>query len=507
MSCLFIQEKASSEMYFWSFFLIGALILGLRGDNVIKTLVQVPTDQWDLMHDVAEKSTTTLVRLIVVTRNNEKEVERLKKEFEQITDPTHHSYGNYVSYDEIHEMILPETEKNGKAIEQWAKKYPVRVAPTANKEFIVIEATADEIERMFQTKLHTYRHKMTGQRTLRATEYQLAEIIHHRIAYIEGLTRFPAISNRNEKKTFVPISTEKAKSNAPIIFRISSGFSKFLIYIQLICADGKQASNSLCSNDFKGFVIELRQDKNKKLVTREVPIADTNCQVCRKATAINAEYCTVFNLDNDSVLCRFFLNNETDIGNYEAYQITIRSIFKTKYSDKAAYPSPTEKVTTVTPNVLLSLYNVDDNKNEIRNVNSRQAIAGFQEYLNLNSFKSFARTYGKKFSLTLGKIYGRDYRNKTYDEGETSLDLQYMSAMGSRIPTDYISSPSNFDGFLIDFFVQLAILEHNKNNIVPLVYSISYAADEGEQGQTYVDICDTQFMKLGLTGKSILVSS
>ncbi|CAF3902972.1 unnamed protein product [Rotaria sp. Silwood2] len=79
--------------------------------------------------------------------------------------------------------------------------------------------------------------------------------------------------------------------------------------------------------------------------------------------------------------------------------------------------------------------------------------------------------------------------------------------MGSGIPTDYISSLSNYDGFLIDFFVQLALLEKDKSNVVPLLYSISYGADEVEVGSIFISICDNHFMIMNLTGKTVFITS
>ncbi|CAF1388931.1 unnamed protein product, partial [Didymodactylos carnosus] len=166
-----------------------------------------------------------------------------------------------------------------------------------------------------------------------------------------------------------------------------------------------------------------------------------------------------------------------------------------------------EEVCVGTPSLLSSLYNVSTSTlKEKRHAKSRQAVVGFSQYYDVKSIKAFAQSFGKNFNLNIGKVYGTGYENKSYDGGETSLDMEYMAAMGAGIVTDYISGDTNSTGYT-QFFATLATLESNKRNVVPLVYSISYADSERTYEPNAVRMIDIHFMKMGVSGKTVFASS
>ncbi|CAF1285942.1 unnamed protein product [Didymodactylos carnosus] len=475
----------------------------------ITTVVQVPTNDWTLVKHAQQRDRhITPVKLTLIIKNEPRQVERLKVKFNKVSNPSHSDYGNYMSYDDLHKQYLKQTTKHGRYVARWLKQqHPqLRIKPTPHKEFIIIKSSISTIERVFQTKLNIYKHNLTGERIIRATHFKLPSNIHHRISYIEGLSQFPPTSriiNSNQMSTV---------SSAPILFHIRSAFSMFTIYVQLVCFNGDKASNSLCNDNFKGFEIMLRPMKQSGVspIKYSLSQADSSCMICKYGIPSITNICNVLRLSNDSVLCVFDLTDDS-IPNFTPYMISIRSKFfdmnsKIVYSQEVPYLSPVEKVVAMTPDILASLYNISGT-NKPTSTLMRQAVVGFRQYLNKQSFYNFAKAYGNNFNLQPGKIYGDNYQNKSYDELETSLDLQYLASMGSGIPTDYISASQNFDGFLIDFFVQLAFLEQKKYIVMPLVYSISYGDSENEIGRSLVQICDFQFMKMGLTGKSVFVAA
>ncbi|CAF1376547.1 unnamed protein product [Didymodactylos carnosus] len=474
------------------------------------TVISVPNNNnWLLVttndNNVKHDRKLTLINLIFVIKNDEQQEKLLKQKFDNVSDPSCDDYANYLNYNEIHEQYLPATTAYGRHVEQWLRSGKLQVKSTRNKEFLIVKSTVDVIERIFQTKLYDYEHKITGQRTLRPVQYQLPTYIHHRVSHIVGFDKYPYVKYKSHNSQ---ITEKKSNSSAPILYRIGSGFSLFTFIMQLVCYDDQYATNSLCNNRFNGFNIILQSSTTKQLIQYNVSVIDSNCMICKNATPVIALYCGGFGLADNDVLCRFNLKEPKTIPNYKAYTIRVRTIFKSpnSYSQTAQYPSAVEKVTMITPDVLVSLYNVDNNVNNT-DKRSRQAIVGFQEYYDKKAFKSFSNTYGKNVSLVLGNVYGDHYKDKTADETETSLDLQYMASMGSHIPTDYISSTSIFnaaDEDFIGFFVQLAFIEQSKQ---PLVYSISYGEPDTDLGLVYTTLLNIHFMKMAITGKTVFVSS
>lgn len=477
---------------------IPAVICDIQNFTVF---VKIPIGQWRRIESKAAVSDHRLKKLILVAQHDSDESRKLQEMADSVSDPASVSYGHFMDHHTVYQTLLSKTTTNGDTLERWAKSKGLQVTRTTkNKQFLMVDASIDTIDQVFQTKLHLYEHVKTGKRVWRSASYQIPMEIHKSIAYIEGLSQFPIF---RENKTPAKVSA-KSSSNAPIILHMSTDFNHFKFYIQLICHNGAVASNSLCLNQFRGFQIKI----SNRSKTFTVPVSGANCEACAGASLTVQYYCSLIGLRQDLVMCVFDLNQNDEVPLYELHNISVRTRFaRNKYSKYATNPVALQKLIDITPSVLRSLYNVIDSPTEARDNRSRQAIAGFDQYLNMKSFDFFANTYGTKFKLLFGKVYGGNFNDSNNDEGETSLDIQYMASMGSRIPVDYISSPGEYDDFLIDFFVQLAFLQEDETNVVPLVYSFSYVGDEIFLGDVYISVCEHQFMIMSLTGKTVFTAS
>jgi tripeptidyl-peptidase-1 len=108
---------------------------------------------------------------------------------------------------------------------------------------------------------------------------------------------------------------------------------------------------------------------------------------------------------------------------------------------------------------------------------------------------------------TLGKFIGNNL--------ESTLDIQYITGIGVGVPTLFWT----LDDWIYEFSVQLSAMSSP-----PLVVSVSWDSDErdicdsttnptyncqglGINNQTYIDRINTEFMKVGLRGVTLIVSS
>ncbi|CAF1549791.1 unnamed protein product, partial [Didymodactylos carnosus] len=466
-------------------------------------VVNVPVEHWKLLADSKPRPTQS-VQLIFVMKSHDSQVADLERKFEQVSDPTHADYGKFLSYDEIHQQLLNETTKSGAIVEKWLQQHDgLNIRSTAHKEFLIVQLPLRIlrlIEQLFQTNLNTYQHRLSGQLTFKARQFQLSSIISDHIDHIEGLSGFPIVLTRS---TAIHQLADENQSNAPGIVSFKKSGKKIEFYIQLKCSNGEYASGSICS-EFRGYQITLEglSSTEKQLVSSK----NASCQVCNQATEISIwDICTKNIMDLSRVVCHFVLAYDSD--KYQQSKVSVQTQFvkngKTSYSSSAI--KKFEQVSNVSPALLASFYNVNMSTiKEKRHIKSRQAVVGFSEYYNLKSFKAFTQSFGKDFNLKIGKVYGVDYKNASYDEMETSLDMEYMAAMGAGIVTDYIQTPNV--GFA-PFFAELATLESNKSNVVPLVYSISYGGNARLFERKVIRMYDVQFMKMGVSGKTIFVSS
>jgi subtilase family serine protease len=83
---------------------------------------------------------------------------------------------------------------------------------------------------------------------------------------------------------------------------------------------------------------------------------------------------------------------------------------------------------------------------------------------------------------------------------EANLDIQYLMAMSQNSPTTYYYWSGQ--DFLLQWITKVAAMKNP-----PLVFSISYGADEQQLSQDYADGFNSQAIKLGLMGVTIVASS
>lgn len=151
------------------------------------------------------------------------------------------------------------------------------------------------------------------------------------------------------------------------------------------------------------------------------------------------------------------------------------------------------------PYTLRNLYGMDATRDRITNPAVTQGVAAFEGLMSKQGFDQndlddfFAGT-GETPTLVT-KIVG----NNPGRSAEGSLDIQYISTIGSGAATQFWTTSGTFVDQANDIFNTDAASR-------PLVYSVSYGIDE-HQYQKYITRCDTEYMKLGTVGVSVLVAS
>lgn len=155
----------------------------------------------------------------------------------------------------------------------------------------------------------------------------------------------------------------------------------------------------------------------------------------------------------------------------------------------------------VTPQIIEKAYNIDNYTSS--NPNNSQAIASFLgQYFNQDDLSSFQTQYGLP-SNPVAKIVGT---NNPSDPGmEASLDVQYITSTGRNVPTWFISVGKEANGKQEDFMTWLLDIVNNSNS--PLVHSISYGDYESTIDSSYMSRTEQEFMKIGISGRSLLFAS
>ena len=156
----------------------------------------------------------------------------------------------------------------------------------------------------------------------------------------------------------------------------------------------------------------------------------------------------------------------------------------------------------VYPSVLRQRYNVSSKVGS--HPNNSQVVAQFlEQYYHATDLKEFMAMFGGSFThqTEIAKVIGP---NPGRAGIEASLDTQYIMGLGANITTWFWSTGGRHESQ--EPFLEW-MLDISNTSAVPWVHSVSYGDVESSLSVAYMERINTEFMKAGLRGLSILFAS
>ncbi|KAM7375878.1 hypothetical protein PAMP_005644 [Pampus punctatissimus] len=158
----------------------------------------------------------------------------------------------------------------------------------------------------------------------------------------------------------------------------------------------------------------------------------------------------------------------------------------------------------VTPAVLRARYNLSASDVGAAQNNS-QAVAQFlEQYYSPADLAEFMSIYGRGFQhlSQVDRVVGTQGAGKAGIEA--SLDVEYIMSTGANISTWVFTNPGRHE--TQEPFLQWMVLLSNMSDL-PWVHTISYGDDEDSLSAAYMMRINTEFMKAGVRGISLLFAS
>ncbi|XP_027130578.1 tripeptidyl-peptidase 1 [Larimichthys crocea] len=158
----------------------------------------------------------------------------------------------------------------------------------------------------------------------------------------------------------------------------------------------------------------------------------------------------------------------------------------------------------VTPAILRARYNLtatDVGKAH----NNSQAVAQFlEQYFSPADLAEFMTLFGRSFPhrSQVDRVVGTQGAGKA--GVEASLDIEYIMSTGANISTWLFTNPGRHESQ--EPFLQWMVLLNNMTDL-PWVHTISYGDDEDSLSTAYMMRINTEFMKAGVRGISLLFAS
>jgi len=426
------------------------------------------------------------VEFMIATNYNQEGLEQLKEALFDVSDPKSVNYGKHWSQDEIRAVIGPDSDRVQR-IEMWLRSVgPVETERLEKGAFLIVKTIAKVAERLFKVELYEYVHVDNGSRRLRSPSmYQLPESISSDIELVTGIFDLP-IYNRLENKP-KPVMRADKKGNAPETqLAFTSTTQLFAEFIPL-CSNGKptNSTTNLCSDQGSSitqFNFQYKTGPNDNFV---------------KNVTLNFPSPSVICTNEGEIVCTAVVE---PVPSFELLELSVQSVYSN--SNVSAWGTFAYRIapnSLVTPDLLRKHYGVPSSAGLIPHQKNLQGVAEFSgQYYSPNDQIAFARLMGlPKTNVTLV-----GYNNASNPGIESTLDIQWISAMAPGIPAVFWSSP----GFILDW---VAIL--NNDTHPPFVNSVSYGAAEDEflreYPPLYMQRCDTEFMKLGVRGVTIVIAA
>uniref|UniRef100_A0A1A7XPN0 Tripeptidyl-peptidase 1 n=1 Tax=Iconisemion striatum TaxID=60296 RepID=A0A1A7XPN0_9TELE len=158
----------------------------------------------------------------------------------------------------------------------------------------------------------------------------------------------------------------------------------------------------------------------------------------------------------------------------------------------------------VTPSILRERYNMtaaDVGSDQ----NNSQAVAQFlEQYYHPADLAEFMNMFGRSFKhlSAVDRVVGTQGGGKA--GVEASLDVEYIMSTGANISTWVFTNPGRHESQ--EPFLQWLMLLSNMSDL-PWVHTISYGDDEDSLSTAYMMRINTEFMKAGVRGLSLLFAS
>ncbi|XP_073468797.1 tripeptidyl-peptidase 1 [Aquarana catesbeiana] len=158
----------------------------------------------------------------------------------------------------------------------------------------------------------------------------------------------------------------------------------------------------------------------------------------------------------------------------------------------------------VTPSVLRERYNLTS-RDTGNHPNNSQACAQFlEQYFSQGDLAEFMKLFGGSFDhrSEVDHVVGQQGAGRA--GLEASLDVEYIMSMGANISTWVFTNPGRHESQ--EPFLEWMLLLSNMSSI-PWVHTISYGDDEDSLSVAYMQRINTEFMKAGARGLTILFAS
>jgi subtilase family serine protease len=480
-------QKTMNKFFVFVLFacLLASCVLG-RERSILRKFERISRSDGNVEHEV-----TVLLR--------QQNLAKLTRFATTVSDPTSANYGKYIGVREIAGMIAPSHHSIDAVLNYFGDARQVELS--LSRDFIRVRDSIDYFERKFSVRFHRYEHKGSRRavhRVLIDADEALARAFPDDSGvrqHVQGLLRvhdFFEIGGA-EKKALRALEARQrlanagdAGSDAPYVNPVLiGGADSAAISVEVYCKDGKPATDAAAPCASRGAAVKRIDATFWNLVDRiEVSLESFESCSARGGGAVSCQF------------AEFFLQK------YRRYNISATTTFADgSTSAEGQYPTAFAPTDYITPQSLRDYYKIPRGL-VVEDMRSTQAVTAFEDqFVSIADARQFQDEMGLDWTLQNYTIHGNN--DESQPGGESTLDFQWISAVGQRSPTTFwsVSGPVTKGAYVLEWALQVA-----NTSIVPLSWSTSYGDFEGQfyinygNSWEYIERMETQLQAMAARG-------
>lgn len=406
---------------------------------------QSPLYRWEKEQPV-QPHTPFQLTLALKLRNQEQLHDRLM----EVSDPTSPKYGQHYSKQEVETLVAPSAQAVADTM-SWIRSCDAGAAVSSpcGGSYLVVDTTVKGAACMFALSPadFSFYSSPESDRILLRTEsdLEIPESLDYAVDLVIDVNDFPYLPKRYRKT-----ETLIGRNDSAISFDVYAGDT--VANVEVTCSFSVySAANVEVTQGFGVFTFK------------------GNCS----SGSFQKVFEGLTNYVNLTVKVQgITLNGTTE--NWITYASTI-------------YPSE-----WITPELVSTIYGIPPGTVGTNSMNS-QAVAEFdKQYYSPDDLSTFSSLMGRPEPNVI--LYGPN--NSQFPGGESTLDIQWVTAVGVNVPT-YFWSMEN--GFLFSWVISLCDAENP-----PFVNSISYGVPESDIPAPVTDRLNSEFQLLGMRGVTLI---
>jgi len=158
----------------------------------------------------------------------QKNLDHLKDTLDEVSNPKNPRYGNYLSLDQVADMVAPSKATTDSVIYYLKSQGIQQIFLARSRDMLIARVSSTLAARIFDTQFAVYRHEMSGN-TISASvgPYSLPSSIAQHIDFVSGIVGFPDIAEKVPAK--INPSPAPTKIIDPVVIRARYNISSTLV--------------------------------------------------------------------------------------------------------------------------------------------------------------------------------------------------------------------------------------------------------------------------------------